>query len=90
MVSLVTVFEEPSHVTSLFWSRDKVNWEIYLFHEQVFRRAACGLFLSASTWDLPFLYSRPEKSKWFPPFCYMDFPVCSLNACDSCIAKGGN
>ena len=32
------------------------------------------------------LYSRPEKSKLFPPFCCMDFSVCSLNAWDSCIA----
>ena len=35
VVSLVTVFEELSHVTSPFWSRDKVNRGIRLFHEPV-------------------------------------------------------
>ena len=60
VVSLVTVFEELFNVTSLFWSRDKVNREIRLFHE--------AIDAAASTWDLPPLPSRPEKSKWLPPF----------------------
>ena len=30
---LVTVFEQVSHVLSPFWSLDKINWEVHLFHE---------------------------------------------------------
>ena len=42
VVSLVRVFEELSHVTSPFWSSDKVNPGICLFHEQDLRRADHG------------------------------------------------
>ena len=31
VISLVTVFEELSHIMSLFWSRNKVNRKICLF-----------------------------------------------------------
>ena len=86
MVSLITMSEELSYVTTSFWSRDNVNQDIHLFHEQVFELTSGGSFLLASTWCLPPLHSRPEKIKWFPSFCYMDFFVCCLNACDSCIA----
>ena len=45
---------------------------------------------SVSSWGFFPLCSRPEKSKWFPSFYCIDFSVCSLNACDSYIALGGN
>ena len=33
VVSLVTVFEELTHVTSPFWSRDKVDREIHILYK---------------------------------------------------------
>ena len=45
---------------------------------------------TASIWTLLPLYSRPDKSKRFPPFCCMVFSVRSLNPYDSCVAEGGN
>ena len=38
VISLVTVFEESSHVTNSFWLRDKVNQKIRLFHEHALIR----------------------------------------------------
>ena len=91
LVSLVTEFEESSHLTCPFWSRYNVNRGIRIFHGQDLRRPNLVFHSSAvSTWGLAHLYSRYEKNKRFPPFCSMDFSICSLNACDSCIAKGGN
>ena len=80
VVSLVTVFEELSHVMGSIGSRDKVNWGIRLFDEQVLRRAHVVVNHSAtSTCCLPPLSSKSEKSKWFPPFYGMVFNLCSLN-----------
>ena len=88
VVSLVTVFEA---LTIPFWSRNKMNCGIGLFHEQNIElcRRGCSFF-SASTWSSPPWYSRPEKSMWFSPFCCMDFSVRSFDACDPCIAEGRN
>ena len=41
---------------------------------------------AVSTWGLSPLYSRLEKCKLFPPICCIDFSVCFMNTCDSCIA----
>ena len=91
VVSLDTAFEELSHITSPFWSHDKVNRGIRHFHEQDFELTRCGgSLLLVSTWNLPPLFSRPQKSEWFSPFCCMDFSLSSLKACDSCIVSGGN
>ena len=48
VVSLVTVFEELYQVTSPFWSRDKVNRGIRLFHEEVFSRTNVVVHSSAA------------------------------------------
>ena len=82
VVFLLTVFNELSHVTNQFWSRNNVNRWICLsqsWPDIVVRspRRVHGTSL---------LYI-PEESKWFPPFCWMDFSVCSLNACDSCLGN---
>ena len=53
VVSLVTVFEELSHVSNLFWSRDKVNRGISLFDEQNLRRADVVVSLLNSEHMLP-------------------------------------
>ena len=45
-----------------FFTNRNLSWA-----DLVFRSSA------AKTWGLPPLYSRPEKSKWFPPFCCMEF-----------------
>ena len=70
-----------THSTSRvrFWTCDKVELGIRLFHEQDLSKCAYLLYI-------------PElrRVSWFPPFCCMDFSVCSMNAWDSCIAKGGN
>ena len=79
----------PRHES--FSLRDKVNRGIRLFYEQNFRRADVVVHPAViSTWSLSPLFSRPEKSKRLPPFCFMDFSVCFLNVCDSCIARDGN
>ena len=68
-VSLVTVLEELSHVTSPFWSGDKENQGILLFLKNVLRTADVVVrSIAVSTWSLPFLFSRSEK-KWFPSSC---------------------
>ena len=75
MISLVTVFEELSHVTSPFWLRDKMNRVICLFHGQNLRRADIVVYSSAaSSWGLPLLFSKLEKRKWFPHFAVGTFP----------------
>ena len=80
VVSLVTVFEQLSHVTSPFWSCDKVNWGIHLFEEQDLRTADLVICSSAvSKWCLSPLSSRLEKIKWFLSFCCMGLYSCSLN-----------
>ena len=87
VLSLFTAFEEPSQVTSPFWSRDKMKRGIRLFHEQDFELSRYSNSLRPeNSWSLPSLYSKPEKSKWFPSLCCIDFSVCSLNVCDSCVA----
>ena len=88
VIPLVTAFQDLSHITSPFWSRENVKREIRPFQEQDFevtRRASS--FLLASILGLPPLYSTPEMSKLFPSFCCVDFSACSLNTCDSCIAS---
>ena len=91
VVSLVSVFEELSFIPSPFGSRDKVNQGIRSFHEQVLRRAGVVIRLPQRAHGGSYsLCSRSEKSKWYPPFCCMDFSVCSLNTCDSCITKRRN
>ena len=56
MASLFTGFEELSHIMSLFWSRDKVNRGIRLFHEQNFEFVPLGEQMELSsfifqTWE---------------------------------------
>ena len=56
---------------------------------QGLRRADVVLRFSAASTEAPSpLYSRPEKSKGFPPFCCMDISVCSWNACDTLYGFG--
>ena len=57
VVSLVTMFEEFSHVMSPFWSYDKANSVIHLFYAQDFRNARRSRFASQQrrTWCLSIL-----------------------------------
>ena len=88
MVSLVTVFEELSNVMSLFWSCDKVNEEIRLFHEQDFWVAKMWWFVPPGEHIKPPFFMIIQT--WFPPFCRMDLTFFSLNAYHSNIALSRN
>ena len=78
VVSLVTVFEELSLVTSPSCSRNKANSGIPLFYEQDFKssRRSRPLLISDAYDTSPF--TRPEK--WFRPFCSRNFSSCFSNA----------
>ena len=65
-----------------FWSRDKVNREIRLFHEQ---KLSWRDVVVRTTW-----WSHGVLIFYIPSSRYIYFSVCSLNACDSCIAYVGN
>ena len=66
-----------SHVTSLFWSREKMNPGIPLFYEQDFRRSFAPQ--QWRSWYLPILPDL-RISQWFPPLCCMVFSSCSSYA----------
>ena len=88
VVSLVTEFEDSSYITSLF------GHVTQLTENPLFSRT--GIWVDQTWWFVvtrehmkSLLFdSRPVKSKWFPPFCCIEFLVCTLSVCDSCIGYG--
>ena len=90
LVSRVTGFKEFSYITSPFCSQTGLT-SLWKGLDSLDLRADVVIHSSAvSTLGLPLLFSRIEKSKWSLPFCCLDFSVCFLNICDSCIAWDGN
>ena len=84
VASLVIVFVKFTHITSLFWSRDKLNKGEFASFTN---RTREGQWVHEG----PILHNPdPRWVSGFHLFCCIDFSVYSSNACDSCIAKGGN
>ena len=92
MVFSVTEFDKLSYVTSPFWSRKTKNWGIEPISQTELEKSRRGSSLLSGEYmrPSPTFFCSPQKSKWFPPFCRMDFSVCFLNACDSSLAWDGN
>ena len=82
MVSLFARFEELSHITSPFWSRDKVNPVIPLFFTNRTSQLADIVVKSSAASHIVTRLFFPDlrSSKWFPPLCYIDFSSRSSKA----------